>query len=83
MLSKKIFFNATSAENEKDLAIKAFLNYIKSKEPQDPLTEQIEECVERIRLAEASKGAYMFESPNNRAARFFVQRVRRWEQYVT
>lgn len=59
---KKFFFNAASAENEKDLAIKAFLNYIKSKEPQDPLTEQIEECVERIRLAEASKGAYMFES---------------------
>ena len=60
--AKKFFFNAASAENEKDLAIKAFLNYIKSKEPQDPLTEQIEECVERIRLAEASKGAYMFES---------------------
>ena len=60
--AKKFFFNAASAENEKDLAIKAFLNYIKCKEPQDPLTEQIEECVERIRLAEASKGAYMFES---------------------
>lgn len=30
--AKKFFFNAASAENEKDLAIKAFLNYIKSKE---------------------------------------------------
>ena len=30
--AKKFFFNAASAENEKDLAIKAFLNYINNKD---------------------------------------------------
>ena len=59
--TSKIFFNASAAENEKDLEIQSFLNYIKCKEATDELTEKIAELVEEIKNREQNKEAYMIE----------------------
>lgn len=58
----KIFFNAEAADKEKDLAIKAFLNYIKNRKSSDSLTDRIEQIVRQIKTAESDKEYYMFES---------------------
>ena len=57
----KIFFNAAAAENEEDLEIQSFLNYIKCKEPTDELTDKIEKLIEEIKNREQNKEAYMIE----------------------
>ena len=57
----KIFFNAAAADNEKDLEIQSFLNYIKSKEPTDELTDKISRLIDEIKNREQNKEAYMIE----------------------
>ena len=57
----KFFFNAAAAENEKDLEIHSFLNYIKSKEPTDELTDKISKLIDEIKNREQNKEAYMIE----------------------
>ena len=57
----KHFFNAEAADNESDVAIKAFLKYIESKESNNTLTDKIKTAVENIKNIQATKGAYMIE----------------------
>ena len=57
----KHFFNAEAADSESDIAIKAFLKYIESKESNNTLTDKIKTAVENIKNIQATKGAYMIE----------------------
>ena len=57
----KLFFNAANAENENDLEIRAFLNYIKCSESSDLLTDKIDAIVQEIKHREENKEAYMIE----------------------
>lgn len=59
--TNRFFFNAAAAEQEKDLEIRAFLNYIKCKESTDDLTKKIEEMICEIKHREQNKEAYMIE----------------------
>lgn len=60
--SQKYFFNADAADNEKDVEIRAFLNYIKTGTATDELTSEIDSKVEEVKQNEAVKELYMFES---------------------
>ena len=57
----KHFFNAEAADSESDIAIKAFLKYIETKESNDNLTDRIKTAVENIKKIQDTKGAYMIE----------------------
>ncbi len=57
----KIFFNAQAAENEPDLEIRAFLNYINCNEATDRLTDKIDSIIQEIKQREVNKEAYMIE----------------------
>ena len=57
----KHFFNAEAADNESDIAIKAFLKYIETRESNNTLTDKIKTAVENIKNIQATKGAYMIE----------------------
>lgn len=56
-----IFFNAAAADNEEDLEIRAFLNYIKRRKTTDNLTNKIDAIVKQIKAREENKEAYMIE----------------------
>ena len=57
----KHFFNAEAADSESDIAIKAFLKYIETRESNNTLTDKIKTAVENIKNIQATKGAYMIE----------------------
>ena len=57
----KHFFNAEAADSESDIAIKAFLKYIETRESNNTLTYKIKTAVENIKKIQATKGAYMIE----------------------
>ncbi len=44
-----LFFNATSYKEEKDVAIKSFLQYVCDKEPVDDFTKEIESYINKIK----------------------------------
>ena len=54
----KKFFNASAYEQEKDLAIKAFLKYIVSRETSDDFTHRIEAFIKDIKSKETNKKEY-------------------------
>ena len=54
---KKIF-NATAYEQEKDLAISAFLQYICNQKPVDDFTERLSSIVEKIKKHEVNRKEY-------------------------
>ena len=54
---KKIF-NATAYEQEKDLAISAFLQYICNQKPVDDFTERLSSIVEKITKHEVNRKEY-------------------------
>ncbi len=58
----KFFFNADAAEKEKDVEIRHFLNYIKTGTADDELTKEIDSIITAIKVNEAVKEQYMFES---------------------
>ena len=58
----KFFFNAAAAELEKDVEIRAVLNYIMKQETSDTFTERIEQFVSKVKADEMAKGEYMIES---------------------
>lgn len=60
-MSYRIFFNAAAADNEEDLEIRAFLNYIKRRKTTDNLTNKIDAIVKQIKAREENKEAYMIE----------------------
>ncbi len=57
----KIFFNASAAEYEKDVEIRAFLDYIKSRKQTDDLTNKIAALIKKIKETEADRTQYMIE----------------------
>ena len=57
----KHFFNAEAADSESDIAIKAFLKYIETRESNNTLTDKIKTAVENIKKIQDTKGAYMIE----------------------
>lgn len=60
--SHKYFFNASAAEVEEDIEIRAVLNYIISQEASDTFTERIKQFVNMVKADEESRGEYMIES---------------------
>lgn len=58
----KFFFNAAAADNEKDVEIRAFLNYIKNGKASDDFTNEIDSIVEAVKQNEAVKELYMMKS---------------------
>ena len=51
----KKFYNAKSYAKEKDVALKAFLEYIESSKPVDAFTDRIETLVKTIKQQETNK----------------------------
>ena len=58
----KFFFNADAAENEKDVEIRTFLNYIKTGTADDSFTKEIDRTVKTVKQNEAVRELYMYES---------------------
>ncbi|WP_051537814.1 Rpn family recombination-promoting nuclease/putative transposase [Treponema sp. C6A8] len=58
----KFFFNAEAADQEKDVEIRTFLNYIKNGTAGDSFTKEIDSAVKTVKQKEAVKELYMFES---------------------
>ena len=59
--STKYFFNVNAADKVEDIEIRAFLEYIKRKEPTDSFTKEIDEAVNTVKQNEALIGIYMCE----------------------
>lgn len=78
----KIFFNAAAADAEKDLEIRAFLNYIKRKKSTDILTNKIDTIVREIKAREENKEAYMIEHLKIRDHIMEGKRLGRKEQAI-
>lgn len=57
----KIFFNATAYKIEKDVEIRAFLDYIVNRKPEDNLTDKIDAFVKHIKSQEINRRQYMIE----------------------
>lgn len=57
--STKVFVNAGAFEDEKNLAKKSLLCYIKTKQATDDLTQKIDQTVEKIKTFENFRGDYM------------------------
>ena len=60
-MSHKIFFNASAYQNEKDVEIKSFLDYIITRKPEDNLTNKINTLVQEIKSRETDRRQYMIE----------------------
>ena len=54
----KMFYNATAYENEKDLAISAFLEYICNQKTVDDFTSKIDSFVQKIKQQEVNRKEY-------------------------
>jgi len=58
----KLFFNASAFATEKNLEIKGFLGYLCNGKPSDNFTENLEQRVERLKINEIFRSAYMMEA---------------------
>lgn len=57
--TKKIFYNASSADKEENEELRALLNFVSSGESTDSFTDRLQNLISQIKQREANKTEYM------------------------